>query len=79
MEKHVREGTELPKLLFGCGESDMLYKDFLKFKERAESIGLQAEYFSIPGLKHEWRFWDQGIQKALDFFEIYKNGSVNPF
>ena len=79
LEKHVREGTELPKLLFGCGESDMLYKDFLKFKERAESIGLQAEYFSIPGLKHEWRFWDQGIQKALDFFGIYKNGSVNPF
>lgn len=79
LEQQVRQGTDLPKLLFGCGESDMLYQDFLDFREKADGIGLKADYFSIAGLKHEWRFWDQGIQKALDFFGIQKDGSGNPF
>ena len=68
-EDAVKQATELPRLLFGCGEDDMLYKDFLAFREKADRLGLKADYFSIPGLKHEWRFWDQGIQKALDFFD----------
>lgn len=79
LEQKVRQGVQLPRLLFGCGEDDMLYKDFLAFRERAEEIGLPAEYFSIPGLKHEWRFWNQGIQRALDFFGIPAAGAGNPF
>lgn len=78
LESHVRQGSELPRLLFGCGEDDMLYKDFLAFQKKAGEIGLQAEYFSIPGLKHEWRFWDQGIQRALDYFEIRATDSETP-
>lgn len=79
LEQKVRQGVQLPRLLFGCGEDDMLYKDFLAFRERAEGIGLPAEYFSIPGLKHEWRFWDQGIQRALDFFGLQATEAGNPF
>lgn len=79
LEDAVKQGTELPRLLFGCGEDDMLYKDFLAFREKADRLGLKADYFSIPGLKHEWRFWDQGIQKALDFFGIGTQDCGNPF
>lgn len=79
LKDSVEQGVELPRLLFGCGESDMLYNDFLAFQKKAEAIGLDAEYFSIPNLKHEWRFWDLGIQRALDFFEIPASDAGNPF
>lgn len=79
LEDAAKQGTELPRLLFGCGEDDMLYADFLAFREKAGRLGLEADYFSIPGLKHEWRFWDQGIQKALDFFGIGTQDCGNPF
>ncbi|MBQ6678953.1 MAG: hypothetical protein IJM76_02930 [Lachnospiraceae bacterium] len=69
----VKNGVDLPRLQFGCGEDDGLYPAFLHFKERAEKeLQLDADFFSIPGYKHEWRFWDIGIQKAMDFFGLKK-------
>ena len=70
---------ELPRLMFGCGEADGLYPSFLAFKETAKEIGLDAEFFSIPDLKHEWRFWDLAIQKALTFFGLDQMDAGNPF
>lgn len=72
LENNVLQGKQMPKLLFGCGEDDPFYPGFLKFKEKADGIGLKADYFSVPNYKHEWRFWDLGIERALDYFEIPK-------
>ena len=58
---------------FGIGEDDGLYPEFLHFRERADKeLHLEADYFTIPGLKHEWRFWDLAIQRAMDFFGLQK-------
>ncbi len=64
--------SECPKLYFACGEDDSLYGSFVKFREYAKEIGLQAEFVSEPGYKHEWRFWDKYIELALEYFEIKK-------
>lgn len=72
LEENVRQGKQMPRLLFGCGESDVFYPGFLEFKDRADAMGLNADYFSIPELKHEWRFWNMGIERALDYFGIPK-------
>lgn len=70
---------KLPKLMFACGEQDaMLYEMFKKFRAHAEEIGLDAYFFTKPGFKHEWRFWDLAIQEALRFFGIDETGG-NPF
>ena len=70
---------ELPKLMFACGEDDvLLYKLFCEFRAHAEEIGLDAYWFTRPGYKHEWRFWDLAIQEALNFFGLTENGG-NPF
>lgn len=70
---------KLPKLMFACGEQDaMLYDMFKKFRAHAEEIGLDAYFFTKPGFKHEWRFWDLAIQEALRFFGIDETGG-NPF
>lgn len=67
-----KAGTgELPKLFFACGEDDaMIYGQFSEFRKHAQEIGLEAEFFSAPGFKHEWRFWDLGIRRALGFFGL---------
>ncbi len=71
---------ELPRLMFACGEADGLYQSFLDFKKAAGEIGLEAEFYSIPNLRHEWRFWDLAIQKALSFFGLDREDDAgNPF
>ncbi len=79
LDEAVQRGTDLPKLYFACGKQDQLYGAFLHFKEHAVETGLDAEFEAIEGYKHEWRFWDLTIQKALDYFGIHADDSGNPF
>lgn len=70
---------ELPRLMFACGEQDPVLHDlFHDFRKHAEEIGLEAHWYELPGYKHEWRFWDLGIQEALRFFGLNENGG-NPY
>ncbi len=69
----------LPRLMFACGEEDaLLYGLFCEFRAHAEAVGLNAHWFTRPGYRHEWRFWDLAIQEALDFFGLEEKGG-NPF
>lgn len=61
---------ELPHLYFSIGTEDWLYPTYLRFKEKALEIGLDATFEEVEGYCHEWRFWDLGIQKALEFFGL---------
>ena len=75
----VKSGKKLPRLMFGCGEADsLLYGSYIKFRKHCDEIGLKADWFHLPGYKHEWAFWDLAIQHALDFFELPDDGG-NPF
>lgn len=66
----------LPKLLFACGTADtMVYENLLLFKKHADEIGLDAEYWTVDGYGHEWRFWDLAIQHALQFFGLKDTGA----
>ena len=71
-------GVDLPRLLFACGEADGVYPSFQEVRAKADAMGLPAEYFTLPGYKHEWRFWDLAIQKALDFFGLETQAAGNP-
>lgn len=65
----------LPRLLFACGTNDkLIYGNLQKFEIHAKELGLDAEFFYGEGYRHEWRFWDLGIQKALDFFGLKVTG-----
>ncbi len=67
LDEAVAAGKKLPKLYFACGKDDTLYNGYLHFKEHAQEIGLEAKFEEIDGYKHEWRFWDLTIEKALDY------------
>ncbi|MBQ4254242.1 MAG: hypothetical protein II712_05365 [Erysipelotrichaceae bacterium] len=70
---HCRDlvgNPQCPKLFFACGKDDMLYPTWVDFRKYAKKIGLEATFVAVPGYKHEWRFWDLSIQKALEFFKL---------
>lgn len=69
----------LPRLLFACGAQDeLIAADLAGFRAHAESIGLDAQFWVADGYRHEWRFWDLAIQRALDFFGL-EDVPSNPF
>ncbi|MEK3901770.1 alpha/beta hydrolase [Paenibacillus sp. FSL R7-0179] len=67
----LADSGKLPRLLFACGTEDTLIYDNLNlFKDHAQEIGVEAEFWTLEGYGHEWRFWDLAIQHALDFFGL---------
>ena len=66
IKTHKKNGTELPRIYFACGTEDFTYdinKEFVKFLTE-QSIDHTFE--DGPGA-HTWEFWDEYIQKALDW------------
>ncbi len=72
LRKLVKDGVELPKLFFGCGEEDeLLWEDFKKFREVAQNeLKLDAMWHTLPGYRHEWPYWDIAIREAIKYFGI---------
>jgi S-formylglutathione hydrolase FrmB len=57
------------KLFFDCGDADpFVLHDNRRFAARCDSLGIAHLYDEYPG-EHKWTFWDQRIQKHLDFHQ----------
>lgn len=50
------------------GQDFVMYRHFVKFREYAEKVGLDAEFKEIEGYDHEWRFRELCIQDAIEKF-----------
>ncbi len=74
MEMH--EAGNLPKLMFACADKDFGYDAHLKFKKVCHEKGIDAHFFELPNLGHEWRFWDKALVEALKFFGINEEGFI---
>ncbi len=79
LDDQVSAGVSLPRLYFACGKEDFLYPAFAHFRKHAEEIGLDAVFDEVEGYRHEWRFWDLEIQRALEFFGLGGQTAGNPF
>ena len=60
---------ELPSLYVACGTEDRLFPGNTRFVDAAYGKGLDVEVDFRPG-KHEWRFWDDEIQKVLAWLPL---------
>ncbi|WP_337099912.1 alpha/beta hydrolase [Paenibacillus sp. YIM B09110] len=75
LDSHAGSGR-LPRLLFACGTDDaMIYENLLLFQKHADEMKLGAEFWTLEGYGHEWRFWDLAIQRALEFFGLEDSGA----
>ena len=57
----------LPKVMVTCGCEDFLYAHNTRFRDTIQPLPYEFRYREWPGV-HEWGFWDQSIQYALEFF-----------
>ncbi len=68
---HLSERGALPPLFFASGTHDRLYaEEYALFKEECHKKNVKVEFYEEEGLRHEWRFWETSIVKALDFFKL---------
>jgi S-formylglutathione hydrolase FrmB len=65
----ARSKTVKQRLYQCCGTEDPLYRDNVRFKRLAESLGLDLTYEEGPG-EHEWGYWDRQIQKVLAWLPL---------
>lgn len=59
-------------LFICCGTEDFLCESNRRFKEHANTLGLNLTYEEEPGI-HEWGYWDQKIQRVLEWLPIKKS------
>jgi putative tributyrin esterase len=66
-KKRKVEGRKLPKIYIACGEEDSIIGGNKKLGEDLAAMGADVTWESLPGYKHEWRFWDLQVEKFLDW------------
>lgn len=67
VKQTCKENKQIPPVYMSCGEADALLSDNQSFKKCLEENGTSVTWSSTPELGHEWTFWNQEIQKFLDW------------
>ncbi|KMJ58911.1 esterase [Bacillus sp. LL01] len=57
-----------PRLYQCCGTEDHNLAANRRFRDHCSELGLDLTYEEGPG-GHDWGYWDENIQKVLNFFE----------
>ena len=74
--KRYQENRKFPKIFIACGDKDPLHEINVQFKDELISMGQDVTWVDAPGLGHEWRFWDEIVEKFLDWIprsDFYAN------
>lgn len=58
-----------PKLYLSCGTDDAIIRDTQKFRQHLDKLEIEHHGQDGPGT-HEWGFWDQEIQKVLEWLPL---------
>lgn len=56
------------RLLVTCGDEDFLIDSNRKFDKYAKALPIDYTYKEWPGV-HDWKFWEECLPLAFDFFE----------
>ncbi|MBQ7645680.1 MAG: esterase family protein [Clostridia bacterium] len=71
-EKVKKEGKTLPGVYIWCGTEDSLIGQARQMNELLTGLGYNVKYSETPG-NHNWKYWDEQLVCALDFFDtLYK-------
>ncbi len=73
----MHENGTLPRMYFTIGTEDFLSRYFENFHDMCQKNQIKIQFEVVPGFGHEWRFWDQALEKAMDFFGIPKDSNAN--
>ena len=65
--KKNAKAAHRPKLYVSCGNKDFLYPQHVKFIPALEEYGWDVTRFDKPDTTHSWVFWDEEIEKFIEF------------
>ncbi|MDB4866543.1 MAG: esterase family protein [Cohnella sp.] len=69
LEQQLASGVRLPKFYQACGTHDFNYKMNKAFHERFKDR-VDLRYAEVSERGHEWSFWDEYIQRVLEWMPI---------
>ncbi|MHC5249147.1 alpha/beta hydrolase [Enterococcus sp. LJL90] len=67
LNKLVASGQEIPRIFLACGTEDPLYAASAGMSGQMTKLGVAHTFEEGPG-EHNWIFWDQWIQRVLEWF-----------
>lgn len=69
IDKMATEGKTFPKLFIAIGTEDIHYEPNVRLRQKLIDHAVPYTYIEGPGI-HEWAFWDEYIQKAIDWLPL---------
>ena len=63
----VKEGQQIPDLIFMCGKEDDLYQSNVDFVDYLKARDVQSRLISGEG-RHDYEYWDKAIQTVISIF-----------
>ncbi|MBQ1326381.1 MAG: alpha/beta hydrolase fold domain-containing protein [Solobacterium sp.] len=66
-KKLKEDGKTFPKIYASCGDQDFLYAADKAYAEELKELGADVTWTETAGHGHEWRFWDEQVEKFLDW------------
>ena len=66
-KKLKEDGKTFPKVYASCGDQDFLYAADKAYAEELKELGADVTWTETAGYGHEWRFWDEQVEKFLDW------------
>jgi len=70
--KLARSGTKVPAIYSCCGMEDYLLPGNRRFAAHAAKLKLPFTYEEHDGFGHSWDYWDQQIQRVLQWLPLRK-------
>ncbi len=58
---------KFPKIYMSCGDLDHLYELDKAFAQELKSLGADITWDETAGRNHEWRFWDEQVEKFIEW------------
>lgn len=74
-EHEANPAAPLPKIYLSCGTEDHLVVIARLYRDLLRDAGLDVTYYEGPGV-HNWDFWNQEIQKVLDWLPLDEKSAV---
>lgn len=66
-ESLCASGNRFPMLYLSCGEEDFLFELNTQYRDALSRMNVAFTWSQTPGYGHEWRFWNQEIERFLDW------------
>lgn len=64
--REAQKRNTVPAVYMACGTEDYLIENNRHMKAELEKLGVPLTYHEAAGI-HDWKFWDEWIEKALDW------------